>query len=133
LYDDFRQTSERVLRETSTAEAPWIVVEGTDARYRSLTVGRELLEAIDEKVRDHATNGKKKAPPIEPASLVRAIDGRDVIRALDLTKTLPEHEYENVLEKWSGRLNNVTRDKRFRDRAVVCVFEGSAAAAQGGS
>jgi polyphosphate:AMP phosphotransferase len=133
LYDDFRMTSERVLRETSTAEAPWIVVEGTDERYRSLTVGRELLEAIDERVRDHATNGKKRAAPIEPASLVRAVDGRDVIQALDLTKKLHDDDYEKALEKWSGRLNLATRDKRFRQRAVVCVFEGSDAAGKGGS
>jgi polyphosphate:AMP phosphotransferase len=133
LYDEYRQTSERVLRETSTAEAPWIVVEGTDERYRSLTVGRELLEAIDERLRDHATNGKKKAAPIEPASLVRAIDGRDVIQSLDLTKKLDDDDYDTALEKWSGRLNLATRDKGFRKRALVCVFEGSDAAGKGGS
>src|SRR5512145_465293 len=46
LYDKFRKVSEHALRETSSAEAPWIVVEGADARYRSLTVGRILLEAL---------------------------------------------------------------------------------------
>lgn len=37
LYDKFRKVSEHALRATSTAEAPWIVIEGTDPRYRSLT------------------------------------------------------------------------------------------------
>jgi hypothetical protein len=32
--------------ETSTADAPWIVVEGEDANYRSLTVGKLLLKEI---------------------------------------------------------------------------------------
>jgi polyphosphate kinase 2 (PPK2 family) len=40
------RVSEHVLRETSTAEAPWIVVEGEDANYRSLTVGKLLLREI---------------------------------------------------------------------------------------
>ena len=31
---------EHTLRETSTGEAPWVVVEGADWRYRDLTVGR---------------------------------------------------------------------------------------------
>lgn len=37
LYDKFRKVSEHTLRETSTAEAPWMVVEGSDERYRGLT------------------------------------------------------------------------------------------------
>ena len=45
MYDRFRRISERSRRETSTAEAPWVVVEGTDARYRSLTVGKAILAA----------------------------------------------------------------------------------------
>jgi hypothetical protein len=43
---NLRSVSEHVLRETSTAEAPWIVVEGEDANYRSLTVGKLLLKEI---------------------------------------------------------------------------------------
>ena len=40
LYDKFRKIAQHTLRETSTAEAPWIIVEGTDFRYRGLTVGK---------------------------------------------------------------------------------------------
>src|SRR6185437_8400570 len=46
LYDRFRRISERALRETSTAEAPWVVVEGSDPAYRSLTVGKAILSAL---------------------------------------------------------------------------------------
>ena len=35
-----------MLRETSTGEAPWYVVEGADERYRNLTVGKILLDAM---------------------------------------------------------------------------------------
>ena len=45
-YDRFREVSERALRETSTAEAPWNVIEATDRRFRDLTVGRLLLAAM---------------------------------------------------------------------------------------
>ena len=44
-YDRFHNVAERMLRHTSTGEAPWIIVDGSDPRYRSLLVGRTLLEA----------------------------------------------------------------------------------------
>ena len=45
-YDAFRDVCERVLRGTSTGAAPWRVVEGRDKRYRALTVGEALVEAM---------------------------------------------------------------------------------------
>ena len=50
LYDRFRKISERALRETSTAYAPWIVVEGSDPNYRYLTVGRTVLDAMKKRL-----------------------------------------------------------------------------------
>src|SRR3990170_8853677 len=49
-YDRFRKVSEYFIRQTSAPEAPWIVVEGLDHRYRSLTVGRLLLQAMRERL-----------------------------------------------------------------------------------
>jgi len=48
LYDRLREVAELALLQTGSASAPWIVVEGEDARYRNLTVGRALLAAIGE-------------------------------------------------------------------------------------
>jgi polyphosphate kinase 2 (PPK2 family) len=39
LHDKFTKVAERVLRHTSSTEAPWTVVEATDDRYRNITVG----------------------------------------------------------------------------------------------
>ena len=44
-YDRFYRVSESTLRKTSTANAPWIVVEGSNPEYRAVTVGKTLLEA----------------------------------------------------------------------------------------
>ena len=43
-YDKFRKVSERALRESSSTEAPWIVVEATDARYRDLTIATAIAQ-----------------------------------------------------------------------------------------
>ena len=39
-YAEFRRTSERTIQLTSTAEAPWTLVEATDIRHQLLQVGR---------------------------------------------------------------------------------------------
>ena len=46
MYDQFVVAAERTITRTSTGHAPWHIVEGYDKRYRSLTVGSTILEAI---------------------------------------------------------------------------------------
>jgi polyphosphate:AMP phosphotransferase len=127
LYDTFREVSERALRHTSTAGAPWIVVEGVDARYQRLTVGKIVLERLK------ACLNKPAVPPPPPAPpLLTSIDGVNVLRSLDLTQTLSKPDYNLLLEKLQGRLNLLTRHKAFAEHSVVLVFEGVDAAGKGG-
>ena len=46
IYDRFRTVAEHALRQTSTPEAPWTIIEGTDPRYRYLAVGKAILQAL---------------------------------------------------------------------------------------
>lgn len=45
-YDAFVAAAEQAIMRTSTGQAPWHIVEGFDARYRNLTVGRIILNGI---------------------------------------------------------------------------------------
>lgn len=128
LYDKFRKISEHTLRETSTAEAPWMVVEGTDARYRSLTVGKILLEALRKRL-DHPV----KAAPVNTAPLQASIDKLDVIDRLDMKQKIAKKVFDSELEKYQGKLNLLTRDPRFDKISVITVFEGSDAGGKGGA
>jgi polyphosphate:AMP phosphotransferase len=128
-YATFREVSERALRETSTAEAPWTVVEATDVRYRNLTVGRTLLDAVVARLdRGSRVVPVRAAPPPPPP-----IDARNVIEELDLGKSLSETRYEQKLPMLQARLNALSRHKRFRDVGVAFVFEGNDAAGKGGA
>ncbi|HEY4659163.1 MAG TPA: hypothetical protein VIH11_06620, partial [Gemmatimonadaceae bacterium] len=128
-YDRFRRTSEHFIRQTSSGTAPWIVVEGTDARYRGLTVGRMLLEAMRERLDEKKVAGQPdRTPPLLPA-----IDGKDVISLLDFEKRISKTRYQKQLERLQGQLATLTRDPRFRRHAVAAVFEGSDAAGKGGA
>jgi AMP-polyphosphate phosphotransferase len=128
LYDRFRKISERALRETSTAEAPWIVVEGTDERYRSLTVGNAILASLRRRL-----DAPARAPEPRAAPLVTPVDGVNVIRSLDLTKRLDKDAYEDALEKYQRKLALLTREKGYGDISVIAVFEGADAAGKGGA
>ena len=127
LYDSFRQVSERALRATSTAASPWIVVEASDWRYQRLTVGKILLE----KLRARLANPAPPLPPPAPQPVV-SLDEMNVLRALNLTRTLEKKDYEEELLTLQGRLNLLTRHKNFAKHSVVLVFEGVDAAGKGG-
>jgi polyphosphate:AMP phosphotransferase len=129
LYDKFRRVSERVLRETSTGSAPWTIVEGADANYRSLTVGNVLLSAM----RDVLADGKPPRPPVRHSPDLPALDDRDLLRSLDMKKRLGKEKFAAKLEKLQRRLNLLSRDKKFRKLGVVIVFEGMDAAGKGGA
>lgn len=52
MYKKLRAIYESVIRHTSTAEAPWMIVEGADPRYRGLTIGNLVLESIRKRLND---------------------------------------------------------------------------------
>jgi polyphosphate:AMP phosphotransferase len=124
---------ETLLRETSTTAAPWYVVEGTDERYRNLTVARILLDAMRVTARRmrpvDAAKPKHPVTPIAPS----AIDNVKLIRDLDLSRRLSSRAYPVQLENWQGELARLSRHKRFAERSLVVAFEGIDAAGKGGA
>ncbi|MCL1979791.1 MAG: polyphosphate:AMP phosphotransferase [Proteobacteria bacterium] len=128
-YDAFQAVHEKVIRYTSTAEAPWLVVEGVDARYRNLTVGKVILKAIQDRLRlENAPPPRILAPPLMPP-----IDNLHLLKTLDMTQEIDKQDYKVELEKLQGRLNDLTRDPKFKYMSVIAVFEGNDAAGKGGS
>jgi len=128
MYDTFRQVAERALRATSTADAPWIVVEATDSRYQRLTVGKILLERLRDRL-SHPAPVVPATPALPPRT---SIDGMNILQALDLTKRMDKKDYEEELLTLQGKLNLLTRHRNFKKHAVDLVFEGMDAAGKGG-
>jgi polyphosphate:AMP phosphotransferase len=127
-YDRFVRFGERVLRRTSRDYSPWHVIEGLDPNYRSLAVGRILLEGLQAALK----------APTEPvhqavAPLGESIDQRSLLGSLDLDKRLSKEDYNEQLVAEQARLATLMRDKRMRRHALVAVFEGNDAAGKGGA
>jgi polyphosphate:AMP phosphotransferase len=129
LYDKFRTVHEAVIRHTSTAEAPWHIVEGEDPRYRSLTIGKLILETI----RKRLGESERKPAEVYAPPLLPSIDNLHLLKTLDLGQKLEKKKYEAELEKYQGKLALLTRDPRFKDITVIAVFEGNDAAGKGGA
>lgn len=125
-YDKFKRISEQMLRETSTAHAPWVIVEGEDENYRSLMVGKHLLQELR-----HRLEGKQlettEAPPI-----LTPIDNLHLLNTLNLDQSYAKKDYKMELEKLQGRLNLLSRHPKFKNYSVIAVFEGNDAAGKGG-
>jgi AMP-polyphosphate phosphotransferase len=128
-YDKFVRVGERVLRRTSRDYAPWYVVEGADACYRSLTVGRILLDGLQAALKAKAP----RVPQPHAAPLISSLDERGLLDSLDLSLALDKDDYQEQLATEQARFSGLMRDKRMRKHSLVAVFEGNDAAGKGGA
>lgn len=127
LYDKFRKVSERALHHTSTEEAPWIIVEGTNPRYRYFTIGQTILSALRQRLdATEPREAPKQAPALPPIA-----DGFQ-FKSLDFSQKMTKEEYEGKIEKYQRKLNLLVRSPKFRKTPAILVFEGSDAAGKGG-
>jgi AMP-polyphosphate phosphotransferase len=132
LYDKFTEVSERALRRTDAGHAPWHLIEANDRRYRELTAGQILLQAIEAKLRELK---QPKPPPVAAktakAPARRGKAGITILDHVNLTQRLTDREYETQLEKWQARLTRLAWTAWEKKIANVAVFEGWDAAGKG--
>lgn len=130
-YDLIRKFGEHMIRLTNTADAPWVVVDGEDANYRSLTVGNTILTMLRNRL---AQLSARVAPVVADAPpLLAPIDNKLILDALTLDQPTTKEEYRSRIEQLQGRLHKLTRHPRFAEHALVLAFEGNDAAGKGGS
>ncbi|MCB1939015.1 MAG: polyphosphate:AMP phosphotransferase [Rhodocyclaceae bacterium] len=128
-YARRHDVAEHVLRHTSTAQAPWVVVDGSDSRYRALLVGRTVLAAM----RKRLDVGQQWRPRLSAAPMPPRLDTRTVVGDLQLDQRMGKRDYGIQLERLQGRLALLTRSKAFAKHSLVLVFEGMDAAGKGGA
>jgi polyphosphate kinase 2 (PPK2 family) len=84
IYDRFRKVAEHALRQSSTAEAPWTIVEGNDPRYRHLAVGKAILHALQVRLE----NGEIRQQFVTVPPILPKIDDLSVLNKPDLSLKL---------------------------------------------
>jgi polyphosphate:AMP phosphotransferase len=137
MYDKFVAAGERVLRRTSTVDAPWTIVEGVDEAYRSLTVATAIRDAVREAlVRSGTATVKKSAPPpkaVTAPNTPRQATTLTILSSLDMQQKVSKKDFGERLEKLQGRLNLLQRKAQAKNISTILVFEGWDAAGKGGA
>lgn len=127
-YKPLGTLTEKVLRLTNTAEAPWHIIESTDDNYRNLKVGEILLEAIS--ARMEALGAKDRRSVIKAA---RQVNPQTILDKVDLAVSLSVADYERKLDKWQSKCARLFMAAQKRGLSNVMVFEGWDAAGKGGA
>jgi polyphosphate:AMP phosphotransferase len=133
MYGRFIDAAEQAIRTTSTARAPWTIVEGRDEEYRSLAVGEALLTAIERRLAHSAPAaatgkqsrrvGQRSGPPPGPT----------ILSTLDMSPRMDKRTFDHELLKWQGTLNRLQRRAASEGVSTILVFEGADAAGKGGA
>jgi len=133
-YERYRKVSADVVEETSTASAPWTVIEAADRRYRELAVGETLVQALAGRLAapTPSTSPAATTAKTTPRSPPR-ITGKNVLDTVDLSARVDKDEYERVLPKLQQTFHKAVDALREDNGAVVVVFEGWDAAGKGGA
>jgi polyphosphate:AMP phosphotransferase len=128
LYDKFASIAERVIRVTSTGHCPWLIVDGSDIKYSSITVGEHIRDRINAHIK---LGHQETLPQQDKIKIVKK--EISLLKSLDLDKKLSKAQYNKQLEKYQGRLNLLAREARQKNVTSTLVFEGWDAAGKGGA
>lgn len=125
-YAEFRRASAEALRETSTGDNPWTLIEAADARYRNLAVGKHLLAAMERRLSGarRPTSATPQAPIVDPVT---------ILDTLELGQTLDRQEYAKRVPELQSRFGRLARKLAKKRRSAIIVFEGPDAAGKGGA
>ncbi|WP_221795391.1 polyphosphate:AMP phosphotransferase [Oceanobacter mangrovi] len=126
-YDDFRGIAEHALRQTSSAEAPWVVVESADTNYRDITVANHILQRVEYHLQ---ARSEQQEGDVENVPLIQR--QKTLLDSLDLHQSIDKQAYHHELELWQGRLAELAREAQRQRVSMVLVLEGWDAAGKGG-
>jgi polyphosphate:AMP phosphotransferase len=131
-YHHFEQVAERVIRHTDRGVAPWYLIEAKDRRYRDLTVGKTLLQAIKRYLSSPpimeppASSSNPELPDVESAQIT-------LLDQLDLSQSLARDVYKSELQRLRAEINELCWQAYKNKRSILLVFEGVDAGGKGGA
>ena len=143
-YGRFIDAAEEMITRTSLAAATWTIVEGADARYRSLTLATMVRDAIRKRLAGPQgdligmhRNATRQEPDRAPVSAKTRMTLRSkqptILSRLDMSQRVDRTRYETGLEELQGRLNALHRKAQRRGTSAILVIEGWDAAGKGGA
>jgi polyphosphate:AMP phosphotransferase len=131
-YQLFEHVAERVIRQSDRGIAPWYLIEAEDTRYRDLTVGKTLLQAIRSRINQPVP--MEPPPTADPLELPDSSSAQiTLLDQLDLSQKLDRDEYKAELKRYQQEINELSWKAYKQKRSTVLVFEGVDAGGKGGA
>lgn len=130
-YPKFIMAAEEMMERTSTARAPWVIVESHDRRYATVKVFETLISTWEAALERHKSAEKSK--PVATAPDKIAPRNVTVLSKLDLTQKISRAEYEKQIDKLQDRLRELEHLIYAKRIPVVICYEGCDAAGKGGN
>ncbi len=128
-WDRAIPVAERLVKETSTSEAPWTVIESGDLRF----AGLRAAETIHTGLRRRLDAAKDEPPHVRDPDLDPIDLGeKSLLGTVDLTRSLDKDEYRERLTELQSDLARLTVKAQKKGLASVLGFEGWDAAGKGG-
>jgi polyphosphate:AMP phosphotransferase len=126
-YKKTLRVSEQLILDTDSSHSPWHLIEAGDPRYRDITCGEIILNAL--RVHSSARTRYNESEPPSPELATR--DQPTVLSSVDLSLSLERDEYKTQLAEQQARLQELAWQAYEQKRSVVAVFEGWDAAGKG--
>ncbi len=130
-YNKWLQAVEAMLERTSIPEAPWTIVEATQARYARTKVLQTIVEAVGDAVERRAK--KAEEPMVRIGTSPGRLQGPTILDRVDLSQSLDQEEYRRQLKQLQRRLFQLEHELYLAQVPVVIVYEGWDAAGKGGN
>ncbi|MDX1607272.1 MAG: hypothetical protein R3202_13855, partial [Candidatus Competibacterales bacterium] len=119
------------IRQTDTGRCPWHLIEGTDRRYKDMTAGQIIIDAIEERLANHREPDHEPVHEVTPQEVAGA--STTILDHVDLNRKLDGSEYKKRLKKLQNRIARLAWQVRAEQRYFVALFEGWDAAGKGGA
>jgi len=131
-YARWLETVEEMLERTSTAYAPWTIVEATQGRYVRVKVFETLIQAVTGELERRAARPKAKPKPM-PRPKKSPTSRRTILDRLDLSLALKRESYGEQLDELQDRLFKLEHELYAARVPAVIAYEGSDAGGKGGN
>lgn len=131
-YDEWVEAVEEMLERTSTAQAPWTVVESTQGRYARVKVFETVREAVEHELDRRASAEAVELKPM-PVPADSPTSTQTILDRVDLSLSLEREQYEEELARLQKRLFHIEHELYIARVPAVVVYEGWDAGGKGGN
>ncbi len=131
-YPQWLEAVEEMLQRTSTAEAPWTVVEATQGRFARVKVFETVIRAVEAELHRRVSQPAAEPEPMpEPAD--SPVRQQTILDRADLSLSLKRQEYQQQLDQLQERLFQLEHELYVARVPAVIVYQGWDAAGKGGN